>query len=53
MYPESLVWKAAAYVGVLTAITFFSIGYRCARCRRRDWRLDTTGANKPLGYPVE
>lgn len=40
MYPESLIWKAAAYSGFVAAVTFFVVGYQCAKRRTRNFRHD-------------
>ncbi len=50
MYPESLIWKAVTYVGTLAAVIFFTVGYTLGLRKRRNWRLDTRHANKPLPF---
>ena len=49
MYPEETIWQAAAYVGIITAITFFFIGYACGKSRGfLRGKLCIKDANKPI-----
>ncbi len=49
MYPEETIWQAAIYVGTLSAITFFGIGYSIGRVRGfLRGRLCIKDANKPI-----